>query len=293
MTPTLKEELSKEKGCDVEVVMCDGLSTYVNDGESFSTPHGSLWIIENVETKKFHVSDFGDDCAHVFPLVYFKNFGGMTLGQYNRHKIETDIPEQHLRDLIKPGYYPESFWNFGERNFDTIQKLRNSVTLDSRLHFRGTVYPGLRDTVEVLTNKYSPQVYIGAGRLDFTKYLAEVASFKMTLSMGMSTYNSDLCFRDIEMFGLGIPVIRPRLYVELADPLIPDVHYISCDVELDPYTLWTDNPKSAADVIYKKYNSVVSDNKFINYVSANAKEWYTRNIANANPAKNLSKWVTI
>lgn len=293
MTQWLQYQLQKIKNVPVEVILGNGGDVYTNDGENFVTPHGSLCIIENCETKKFHVSDFGDNCADVFPLTRFKNFGGMTLGQFNRHKIDKDIPDEHIRQLIRPGYYPETNWNFGTQVFDSIQEYRNQITLDERLHFRGSIYQTLRDCVLILGHRYNNEVYIGSGRLPFEDYLREVASFKMTLSMGLSPYSSDLCFRDIEMFGIGIPVIRPTLHVELADPLIPNVHYIACDVELDPYTLWTTDSTTAANIIYERYKAVVHDEDFLSMISKNAREWYLRNIAEPTPAVNLVSWITV
>lgn len=294
MTQWLEHLLRQKNDDKVSLVLTTGdNAVYENDGDVFKIPHGSLTIIENTITKQFHVSDFGDNCADVFPLTKFKNFGGMTLGQYNRYKVERDIPNERIRNLIHPGYYPETNWNFGAQVFEQIKEYRETVSLDKRLHFRGTVYPQLRDTVLILQKKYPSDVYIGNGRLSFDAYMQEVASFKMTLSMGMSPYSSDVCFRDIEMFGIGIPVIRPQLHVELADPLLPDIHYISCDVELDPYTLWTNNSLHAAHIIYEKYKSVVDNEEFLQYISSNAREWYLRNIAEPNPAINLIKWLTI
>lgn len=294
MTMWLTHLLRETKNTNVELVLDTAdKAFYVNDSDSFKIPHGSLCIIENNNTKKFHVSDFGDNCADVFPLTKFKNFGGMTLGQFNRHKIIKDVSDENVRNLIKPGYYPETNWNFGTQVFEHIKNYREHIQLSNKLHFRGSIYPRLRDVVSILQQNHSTNVYIGSGRLNFDDYIQEVASFKMTLSMGMSPYNSDLCFRDIEMFGIGIPVIRPKLHVELADALIPDVHYISCDVELDPYTLWVVNPYDATEKIYEKYQTVIDNSEFLDYISNNAREWYLRNVAEPYPAKNLISWLSI
>lgn len=293
MTPWLQHHLAIEKNTSVEIVLGNGGDVYRNESDTFIIPHGSLAIIENCESKKFHVSDFGDNCADVFPLTRFKNFGGMTLGQFNRHKIQKDIPDEKIRSMIFPGYYPETNWDFGSQVFDSIQTYRTQIQLDERLHFRGSIYQNLRDCILILGQYHNKEIYVGNGRLHFEEYLREVASFKMTLSLGMSPYNSDICFRDIEMFGIGIPVIRPTLHVELADPLIPNVHYIACDVDLDPYTLWTTDSRIAAQKIYERYKSIVHDDDFLSMISKNAREWYLKNIASANPAINLAKWITI
>jgi hypothetical protein len=292
-TVELQKELANSKNAEVEVVLNTSEFTfYMNDGDVFKIPHGSVRIIENVDTKQFYVYDFGDDCAHVFPLIDFKNFAGMALGQFNRHKINQLVPE-NKRHLVRPGIYPESDWNFGVKYFDQIQRNRKNNPLDPRLHFRGTVYPNLRDSVYVLQRKYSNDVFMGTSRVTFNDYLNETTRFKLTLGMGLSPYSSDLCPRDLDMFGIGVPILRPKLYVEVDEPLIPDVHYVSCDVPLDPFTLWVDDHEKTADIMYQRYQEVIDNDEFLDYISRNAREWYLRNTANNTPVQRLVRWINI
>jgi hypothetical protein len=218
----------------------------------------------------------------------------MTLGQYNAYKIARDVRNPFTSFKIKPGFYPETNWNFGNQYYEDIADDRRCADfIDHRLHFRGSVYPGLRDCVKLLAEQHADEVFIGQGRLPFEEYLAEAAGYSMTLSMGMSPYHSDLCFRDIEMFGLGIPVLRPTLHVELAAPLIPNVHYIAVDVDLDPYTLWAKDAQQAADAIFARYKEVVDDYPFLHYISKNARTWYNENIVPPNVVNNLVNWITV
>lgn len=292
-TIELQKELAESRNAEVEVQLnTSDFAFYINDGNYFKIPHGSVRIIENVETKQFYVYDFGDDCADVLPLTKFTNFAGMALGQFNRTKVEQMVQEDR-KQLVRPGIYPESDWNFGIKYFDDIQSRRNNGVLDSRLHFRGTVYPELRNCVHVLARKYSSTVHMGTNKLPFEDYLNETAKFKLTLGMGLAPYNSDICMRDIDMFGIGVPVIRPKLYIEVDEPLIPDVHYISCDVELDPFTLWTSDHEKTADIIHERYLSVIDNEEFLRYISTNAREWYLRNMASNTSVKRLISWINI
>lgn len=288
----LQNQLQTTRDTEVTLVVEDSHDKYyINDGDKFKIPHHVSYIIENNETKKFIAIDYSDDCNQVFGLTTFKNFAGILSSQHNQYKVDKDIPDENIRKLIVPINYRETNWNLGQY-YDTIQEHRQQISLDKRLHFRGSVYPGLRDSVVYLLQQHSYNVHVG-GRTNFDEYLQEVINFKLTLSMGMSPYSSDICYRDIEMFGLGIPVIRPEFRIKMQDQLLPNIHYIACDIDLNPYTLWTNNHQATAESIYDRYMSVVDDDEFLRYISNNAKEWYERNIAEPNVVKNILPLITI
>jgi len=288
----LQNELQRKYNTDVNLVVEDSNDKYyVNEGDKFKIPHHVSYIIENNETKKFIVIDYSDDCGQVFGLTTFKNFVGIFSSQHNQYKIDKDVPDENLRKLILPINYRETNWNFGQY-YDYIQEHRRQNTLDKRLHFRGSVYPNLRNCIPIILQTHPKDVYFH-GRTSFDEYIQESVSFKLTLSMGMSPYSSDICYRDIEMFGLGIPVLRPEFRIKMQDPLLPNVHYISCDVDLDPYTLWTTNHQQTAEQIYERYLSVIDNDELLNYVTSNAREWYLRNIAEPTPVNNILNLVNI
>jgi hypothetical protein len=60
--------------------------------------------------------------------------------------------------------------------------------------------------------------------LDYIDYLKEMKKYKAALSLPGGT---EICNRDIECFGIGVPVIRPSLQINFEDPLRPNYHYIS------------------------------------------------------------------
>lgn len=288
----LQNQLQTQRNTDVALIVKDSNNQYYTNGDdTFKIPHHVSYIVENNETKKFVVIDYSDDCNQVFGLTTFKNFAGILSSQYNQYKIDKDIPDKAIRKLIVPINYRETNWNFGQQ-YDVIQQYRKEIKLDNRLHFRGSVYPGLRDSIVHLLQTYPKNVCVG-GRTTFDEYISETAAFKLTLSMGMSPYSSDICYRDIEMFGLGIPVLRPEFRIKMQDSLLPNVHYIACDVDLDPYTLWTTNHQKTAEQIYDRYLNVVRDDDFLEYISNNAREWYLRNIAEPSVVNNILPLINI
>jgi hypothetical protein len=110
----------------------------------------------------------------------------------------------------------------------------------------------------------------------------------LSIGGGGGAVCGDFCLRDIEMFGLGIPVIRPRYIVETTDPLIPDVHYISVDAEFDSSYRYA-NHEELSKKIAKRYLEVIEDITILDKVATNAKKWYTRNLGESNITTNLIK----
>jgi hypothetical protein len=117
----------------------------------------------------------------------------------------------------------------------------------------------------------------------FDDYISESINFKLALCFGGGGGYScgDLCFRDIEMYGLGIPTLRPKFAIETDDPLIPNEHYISVDCKFDNTYRYTENETLAENII-KRYYEVINDGDYLKYIASNAREWYIRNATGPN-----------
>jgi hypothetical protein len=114
--------------------------------------------------------------------------------------------------------------------------------------------------------------------------------FKLILCSGVGGGYTcgDHCLRDIELYGIGIPTIRPKYITKNFDPLIPDYHYISVDAELDEKFRYK-NPEKLASDICEKYKKVIKDNEFLDYIAKNAREWYIKNLSYPNITNNIIK----
>jgi hypothetical protein len=250
---------------------------------------GSIVIFEFDDTKKFKTFDFGDAPTLTLQLSKSKNFIGAAIGQYNKDLWDRYVTDNYIRSQIKPSVYPETCWNFGLENYDAISEYRNSIELDKRLYWRGSVYrnPNMvefnrRLAIQILNSKMD-QFYFGDGPLMFDDYIKEVMQFKLCLGFGVGGGYAcgDFCLRDIEMYGMGIPTIRPKYAVQSDDVLIPDFHYISVDCEFDE-TYRYKNPELLADKIIERYNTVIDDEEYLKFISNNAREWYIKNATGPN-----------
>jgi len=289
----LVDELSKRFEVIRHELKGDGLFIYKN----IPINHGSILIFEFDDSKEFKIFDFGDSPYLVKLLCGHSDFRGAVVGQYN--------PKLWNNKLIKPGIYPETIWNFGGLNYDNVENYRKKTNLDKRLYWRGSLYNshifqdymGARKAIELLPSLLHQNFYFGNNPIPFDNYIQEAINFKMVLSFGggggfVGAKCGDICFRDIEMFGLGIPLIRPIYTIEFSPPLIPDYHYISVDAEFDKDFKYLNHEKLSQNIT-EKYFEKIDDYNFLNFISENARKWYLENISPTNITINLIKLLDI
>lgn len=263
-----------------------------HDGYHYHGVHvdyGSAIIIESEETGKFKVYDFGDNPKLTIRLCQLNLFDGAAIGQYNKVLWDELIVDPILRSKIKAGPYPETCWELGVTNYNDFQEYRQQAQLDSRLYWRGSLYSnnvpteylGVRKAVELLPDILSPNdFYFGNHPVPFEYYLQEAVNFKLVLSIGGGGGYTcgDFCLRDIEMYGLGIPTIRPVYAITPIQPLIPNEHYIAVDAEFDNSFRYK-NPEILAQNIAQRYREVINDTEYLTKVADNARKWYIDNIS--------------
>jgi hypothetical protein len=288
-TKNLIDKLSKKY--DVTWHNKDGQDKfhYINDCDVL-IDQGSFLIFEFDDSKEFKTFDFGDSPNLTAELSKSSKFIGAAIGQYNKKLWDDLIKNPIIRKNIKSAIYPETCWNFGIENFAQIEDYRKSVDLDNRLYWRGSTYTnhpdpkyrGVRESIEYI-HKILPEFYFGNYPIGFDQYIQEAINFKLILGFGGGGgyLCGDFCFRDIEMFGLGIPIIRPQFAAETLDPLIPDYHYISVDCEFDDVFRYKNHEKLAHDVV-AKYKEVINNDDLLLQVANNARNWYIKNISSEN-----------
>jgi hypothetical protein len=289
-----------EKGYEINHLEYSGSDEFVYHGVTIN--QGSILIFEDAEHGTFKTYDFGDHPSLTVALSKSRKFVGAVIGQYNPAYWDSLITEQAIRDNIVGGPYPDSVWQLGI-NYDAVQEARATMTLDKRLYWRGSLYAsgveprylGVRKALELLPNNLSEsELHFGQGPLSFELYLQEAFQFQLALSIGGGggALCGDLCFRDIEMFGLGIPLMRPKLIVENSEPLIPDFHYVAVDAEFDPEYRYA-NPEELSKRIATRYREVIEDTEFLEFVKNNAKKWYENNISYPKITYNIIKLLNL
>lgn len=287
------------RGYDVE------WSEHVGDGSTIYADvkinQGSILIFE-YDDKTFKTYDFGDHPSLTVELSAKPGFVGAVIGQYNSEFWDSVCTNPVVRKNIVAGPYPDTVWQLGT-NYDAIQEHRKNIVLDPRLYWRGSLYNsgvdprylGVRKSLELLPNYLDEsELYFGAGPIPFEYYLQESFQFELAFSIGGGggALCGDLCFRDIEMFGLGIPLMRPTLIVETSDPLIPDFHYIAVQAEFDAEYRYS-NTEELAKRIATRYREVIKDKDLLQFVKNNAKNWYENNISYPKITYNILKLLNL
>jgi hypothetical protein len=274
--------------------------------EGVKINQGSIIIVEDVGANTFRTYDFGDHPSLTVRLSKSPRFEGALIGQYNKEYWDKIVIDPEIRARILPGPYPESVWALGTENYDQVQAWRKQMALDTRLYWRGSLYSygveprylGVRRAIELLPEMLPPdELQFGSGAIPFEAYMQEALRFETALSIGGGggALCGDFCFRDIEMFGLGIPLIRPKYIVESTEPLIPDFHYIAVDAEFDAEYRYK-NPEELAQRIVAKYKELQNRPdklKYLDFVRKNAKEWYDKVVSYPNITNNILKGLNL
>lgn len=267
---------------------CDNF--YYQNDCNVNINQGSIIIFEFDDTKEFKTFDFGDASTLTIALSNSKNFRGAAIGQYNRQLWDETISDPLLRANIVPSVYPETCWIFGLSNYESVQEYRSTAQLDSRLYWRGSIYKdsskveyNRRLAIEYTAQQLGDDFYFGNYPIPFDQYIQEAVQFKLALCFGVGGGYAcgDFCLRDIELYGLGIPTIRPIFAAETKNPLIPNVHYIAVDCEFDESFRYK-NPEHLAKRIALRYEEVINDAELLITIANNARKWYIDNITTPN-----------
>jgi hypothetical protein len=290
----------ESKSHQVEWENLDGDDKYVykNDCE-VTIDQGSITIFE-FEDKTFKTFDFGDMPSLSIKLSKSKNFRGACIGQYNKKLWDETIKDSSIRSNIQSVMYPESYWEFGTENYDQIKEYRECIDLSPNLYWRGTIYQntgipnydGCRNSIPLIKLHLKDKFSLNVNKLGFDKYIKESCQHRLVLGFGGGGGYTcgDFCLRDIEMFGIGIPVLRPKFNIETKDPLIPNKHYISVNIDDcldDKFRIKSEWEYEVAHRISQTYLNSIENINLLNYISQNAKKWYDDNIKFPNNINNI------
>jgi hypothetical protein len=247
--------------------------------------------IVNKSTNKYIAISFFDNWKYHFMrhlgwdpknLIQFFYNGGFNYIDYYNFKIQ----EKNNNDIdcpsdIKNIYHP-FFYGPYHTNYDAIKKnifeAHDIKKTLPQLYFRGYMW----DFRQRLVSKISDESILiidknkNNNSLDYTDYLKDLSKYRCCLSLPGGT---EVCNRDIECFGVGVPVMRPYLDINYPDPLISNYHYINF---YEDCKYWDGNPENFNPIEFNKrliyYWNIIKDNyEYLKFVSDNARDWYTKN----------------
>jgi hypothetical protein len=219
-------------------------------------------LIENTTTNKIYllsVCDLLSSCS--VEIQKNKRLEKVLLCQYNFKEIEQNILPEYSNKFVPWIYFP-----YISNDLEYYRSKRNKEALKDELFFRtsSSWYRPLLSCID--TNILKNIEHIGG----FDLYCNDAITHKIGLSLGGK---GDLCYRDIEYLGLGIPFIRFKYNSTLSQPLLPNYHYISVDYP-ENNVRDKDGGEEYAELIKKRFLEIKDDNNLLNYISNNGYTYY-------------------
>lgn len=286
---SIVEELERRQHeVDVNIITGGPVpSSFVFHGETFTGLVNDAIILEHKNTGKFWVIDYQDCSAGpAFMLSPSDDFAGAWLTMFNRQEIKKSFNSIGSKyELIAPGWFSCIDAAAVEEARDQVEEIRNKQKLDPRLLFAGTIdgatpgavyrtlEGGVRDVALVLRDKYPDEVRIVANKFPINQWLLEAASHQVCLALPGHPW----CYRELELFNLGIPVLAYRWVSELQHRWIPNFHYTAVEEIGERHDMgWPLDTELGADRIIARYREVVNNTDLLDARARQAKFHYHR-----------------
>jgi UDP-glucose 4-epimerase len=241
------------------------------------------YIIENLDNGEFVIMSVND---HLSGAVIDEKTNPLLKKALISQYYPQDI-NYHLSDYIEK-FSPWTYFQTCKFDLEPYYNKRlSNPANDSRMFFKGTLSdrPIIYYFDKNIISDFIPR--------PMDEYFNEMIKHKIGLSIdGVG----ELCYRDIECFAVGVPIIRFEYLTPLYDPLIPNYHYISIP-RPDDMDLYRTGNENHAKMVEKRYYEVINDTDFLNFISKNAREYYLKNctmnsiIKNTHNLLGLDDWI--
>ena len=266
------------KDIEFEFFNSGSLSPNSRDPNTINSAH--MMTIKNPENNKYIVTSFWDKNIilfnkHIWDIdncVQVITSSGLNRQEFENNKTHRD-PHMVYPDFDYI-YTPFTYNVYSLRVARLIEEVfsnRSYDNLKNETVFRGYLYMERKFLNDVFTNNEQIKVL---DRIEDVDYLIEQTNNICALSLNGA---GEICNRDIELFGIGMPVMRLDLNVEFQNKLIPDYHYISlgkCGFEHSRTLIDYNELK---DRIVEKYNYILKNKEEATQIGQNARKWYLEN----------------
>ena len=224
------------------------------------------YVIENLDTNEFVIMSVADELSHATMNERFNPYlKKVLLSQFLPKKVQSHIGMENLHKYSPWQYFPAQV-------FDLEPFYQKRLTIEpslDKLFFRGTSLEDRKILFkiddEILDKVFHP--------LPPDMYFDELINHKVALSVDG---RGEFCYRDIECFAVGTPIIRFEYESAFYNDLIPNFHYISIPRphDMGMYRIGTDEH---AKILEDRYYEVINDTEFLNFISTNARKYYENN----------------
>ena len=260
-------------------------------------------VIENTDTGEIKAISFTEYFNHyVSHLAKSGTCTNVLLAHFNWSNLYYWMKNE---DAIKHMYKvkPWVFLPFQEFDYKSYREKRNRIIdFNEKIFWLGSGVDDYRKMIRVMDNKGYMQPING---ISHEEYLERLINSKIGISyyLDLNKYNTpydhpgEFCYRDIEYILLGLPFIKIEYKDTTHNPLLPNYHYISIPREHAYVAYANKGDEGVADLYIERYNEVINDTDFLNYISKNQIEWSNNNLLDGNMEKltfellNLKHWI--
>lgn len=168
-----------------------------------------------------------------------------------------------------------TFYSFLPRlNMKYFYNKRRTISykdMDDRMFFRCTTGRGDEKALieqGIINEMFNP--------LPMEEYLLKAIKHKVGLALPGA---AELCHRDLDYMGIGLPMLRMEYAQEYSPDFIPNYHYIAVDrgdLPKDSNLDLRGGPEYR-DKYIERYNQVKNDYEFLDFIAKNALEYYEEN----------------
>jgi hypothetical protein len=223
------------------------------------------YVIENINNNEFVIMSVSDDITHACVNERHNPLMKKTLiAQYCPKRLLN-----HLDELCEDKILPWTYFQSSIMDLEPFYKKRlENIPENNSLYFKGT---SLED--RSILFHIDKNIITEFNPIPPESYFDEIIKHKIALSIDG---RGEFCYRDIECFAIGVPILRFEFLSKFNDPLIPNYHYISIPRPNDMDLYRTGN-ETHAKMIEKRYHEVLNNDNFLNFISKNAREYYEKN----------------
>lgn len=242
------------------------------------------YVIENLNNGEFVILSVSDDLTHAILNERHNPFlKKVLISQFLPKKILSHVGEYMYK------YNP---WTYFQASMDDLtiyySKRQEINEFKNELYFKGT---SLED--RKILSYIDKNIITDFNVIQPSNYFNDLISHRLALSVDG---RGEFCYRDIECFGIGVPILRFEYLSKFDSPLIPNYHYVSIPRphDMDLYRLGNNNH---AKLLENRYHEVINDDEFLKFVSNNAKNYYDENFSLESKIKktfnllNLTDWI--
>ena len=206
-----------------------------------------------------------------------------------------DFSNQYNFKIFKTSFFPFNPW-INNDYFYKLRKLKKQNDFIDKMFFGSTTRR--EDPFKLYELGYCSNPDL---RLNAEMYLNTAIEYKVGLAFSSV---AELCYREIDYMGIGLPILRLEYKITTNPPLIPNYHYIS--VDRDKYGLYGKQNDEGwgthfdrlggekyVNAYIERFLEVKDDYDFLSYISENAHNYFQENCIQENRLKNIIKLINL